>query len=112
MRACHHDGLVLVVANFVDLSAIASVGSAVSLIVFVLVGVAGWRQRRETRSNAHRRPRHRRDAIVLGFFAVDTLDTAPATFVAIVAIGALAVHLRRIGPPQPPVDAAQLGGWT
>ena len=30
--------LVLVVANLVDLSAIASVGSAIALVVFVLVG--------------------------------------------------------------------------
>ena len=33
-------GLVLLVANLVDLSAIASVGSAIALMVFVLVG---WR---------------------------------------------------------------------
>ena len=34
-------GLVLVIANFVNLSAIASVGSAVALMIFLLVGVAG-----------------------------------------------------------------------
>lgn len=34
-------GLVLLVANLVDLSAIASVGSAVALMIFVLVGLAG-----------------------------------------------------------------------
>ena len=33
--------LVLVVANLVDLSAIASVGSAVALVIFLLVGAAG-----------------------------------------------------------------------
>ena len=33
--------LVLVIANLVDLSAIASVGSAISLVIFLLVGVAG-----------------------------------------------------------------------
>jgi amino acid transporter len=35
-------GLVLVVANLVDLSAIASVGSAVALMIFLLVGAAGY----------------------------------------------------------------------
>jgi amino acid transporter len=86
--------LVLVVANLVDLSAIASVGSAVALMIFVLVGAAGYRRRNDTGSNA---------AIVLlaigvtsvvlGFFAVDTWNTAPETFGAIVAILVLAVIL-------------------
>ena len=40
-RAAHHGGVVLVVANLVDLSAIASVGSACALVIFLLVGVAG-----------------------------------------------------------------------
>ena len=85
-------GLVLIVANAVDLSAIASVGSAVSLMAFLLVGIAGWRQRRETRSNALIIALAiGAVAIVLGFFVVDTIDTSPGTFVAIVAIGALAV---------------------
>ena len=39
---------VLIVANLVDLSAIASVGSAIALAVFVLVGLAGYRCRAET----------------------------------------------------------------
>ncbi|HZE14805.1 MAG TPA: APC family permease [Mycobacterium sp.] len=42
--------LVLIIANLVDLSAIASVGSAVSLMVFLLVGIAGWRRRADTNS--------------------------------------------------------------
>jgi amino acid transporter len=42
--------LVLVVANLVNLSAIASVGSAVALIVFVLVGAAGYGRRAHTGS--------------------------------------------------------------
>ena len=41
-------GLVLVVANTVDLSAIASVGSACSLMIFLLVGASGYRLRSET----------------------------------------------------------------
>ncbi len=37
--------IVLVISNLVDLSAIASVGSACSLMIFLLVGVAGYRLR-------------------------------------------------------------------
>jgi amino acid transporter len=94
--------LVLVVANAVDLSAIASVGSAVSLTIFLLIGVAGWRQRRETSSSP---------AIVvlalvviatvLVFFVVDTLDNDPWTFVAIVAIGLLSIGLDAAGRRGP-----------
>ena len=40
--------LVLLVSNLVDLSAIASVGSACSLVIFLLVGVAGYRRRADT----------------------------------------------------------------
>ena len=86
--------IVLVVSNLVDLSAIASVGSACSLMIFLLVGVAGHRLRSETGA---------RDAVVLlgvaatavvlVFFAVDTLRNAPQTFAAIVVIAALAVLL-------------------
>ncbi len=70
--------LVLIVANLVDLSAIASVGSATSLMVFLLVGVAGWRRRADTKSN----PvivglALATTGVVLGFFAVDTLRTSP-----------------------------------
>ena len=45
-------GLVLAVANIVDLSAIASVGSACSLAIFLLVGIAGYRRRHEIGANA------------------------------------------------------------
>jgi amino acid transporter len=104
-------GLVLLVANVVDLSAIASVGSAVALMVFVLVGLAGYRRRADTGSNA---------AIVLlaigvtvvvlAFFAVDTVRNAPWTFAAIAAITALAVVLdalfRRSGRDPVPATPA------
>jgi amino acid transporter len=86
--------IVVVVSNLVDLSAIASVGSACSLMIFLLVGVADHRLRCETGA---------RDAVVLlgvvatavvlVFFAVDTLRNAPQTFAAIVVIAALAVLL-------------------
>ncbi len=86
--------LVLLVANFVNLSAIASVGSAVSLMVFLLVGIAGWRRRGDTNSN----PvivalAILVIAIVLGFFAVDTIQTAPETFTTIVVLILVAIGL-------------------
>jgi amino acid transporter len=87
-------GLVLVVANLVDLSAIASVGSAIALMVFVLVATAGYRRRSET--GAHPLVTIAAitvSAIVLVFFIVDTLRNDRATFVAIAVIAALAVLL-------------------
>ena len=99
--------LVLVVANVVDLSAIASVGSACSLVIFLLVGMAGYRLRSSTGASA---PivlvGVAATAVVLVFFAVDTLRNAPETFAAIVAIGVLAVVLdavwKRLRKEPPP----------
>jgi len=90
-------GLVLIVANLVDLSAIASVGSAVSLMVFLLVGIAGWRRRADANSN----PVIVAAAIaVIGIalvsFAVNTIQTAPDTFTAIILLGLLAIALDAI----------------
>ena len=108
--------IVLVVANLVDLSAIASVGSACSLMIFLLVGVAGYRLRSETGAlGAVVLLGIAATAVVLVFFAVDTLRNAPQTFVAIVAIAALAVILDTIWKrvrPSPPAAAApiQSGG--
>jgi amino acid transporter len=99
-RLGRHAGLlitaaaVLLVANLVDLSAIASVGSAVALMIFLLVGAAGYRRRHDTGSSpAIVLLAIGVTAVVLGFFAVDTLQNAPQTFTAIVAIGVLAVVL-------------------
>jgi amino acid transporter len=99
-------GLVLLIANLVDLSAIASVGSACSLLVFLLVGVAGYRRRSETGASLL--------MILLGLaatvvvlvaFALDTLENAPETFTAIVAIMLLAVVVdfvwKRLRPTEP-----------
>ena len=87
-------GLVLVVANVFDLGSIASVGSAVSLIAFLLVGAAGWRRRRDTQSSPVLIISSLASiAVVLGFFFVDTLRDDPGTFGAILGIGALAVVL-------------------
>jgi amino acid transporter len=86
--------IVLVVANLVDLSAIASVGSACSLVIFLLVGIAGYRLRSETGANgAIVLFGAAATVIVLAFFAVDTLRNAPETFAAIVLIAGLAVVL-------------------
>ena len=97
-------GLVLVIA--VDLSAIASVGSACSLLSFLLVGVAGYRRRGETGS---RTPVVLAaigvTAIVLGFFAVGTLRNEPETLAAIVAIALLSTMLDFPLEAQPPAQA-------
>jgi amino acid transporter len=87
-------GIVLAVSNLVDLSAIASVGSACSLLIFMLVGLAAYRLRTETGARvAVILLGLAATAIVLVFFAVDTLRNAPETFTAIVAIAVLAVAL-------------------
>ena len=97
-------GIVLCVSNLVNLSAIASVGSACSLVIFVLVGMAAYRTRSETGAAA---PivlaAIAVTLIVLAFFAVDTVRNAPETFVAILAIAGLSILLdfvwkRRRGP--------------
>jgi amino acid transporter len=97
-------GLVLLIANFFELGAIASVGSAVSLAVFLLVAGAGWVRRHETGSN----PVIIIAAmavigVVLGFFLADTIRNAPETFIAMIAVGILAIVLdalcRRPAPP-------------
>jgi amino acid transporter len=103
--------LVLLVANLVDLSAIASVGSAVALMIFLLVGAAGYRLRVETGSNVVVvLAAIVVTAVVLAFFAVDTLRNAPETFVAIVAIAILAVMLdsvwRRVRQARPPASSS------
>ncbi|HSC90246.1 MAG TPA: APC family permease [Gaiellaceae bacterium] len=103
-------GLVLVVSNLVDLSAIASVGSACALVVFLLVGVAGYRRRSETgASGAVVLVGVAATAVVLGFFAADTLQNAPETFTAMVAILLVAVaadFLWKRRRPQPQTPAA------
>jgi amino acid transporter len=98
--------LVLLMANLVDLSAIASVGSACSLVVFALVGFAGYRLRGQTGANgAIVLLGLAATIIVLAFFAVDTLQNAPETFTAIVGCTALAVVAdfvwKRMRPSSP-----------
>jgi amino acid transporter len=98
--------IVLVVSNIVDLSAIASVGSACSLMVFLLVCATGYRLRSEIGAiGAIVLTAMAATAVVLVFFAIDTLRNAPETFVAIVVIAALAVVLdlvwKRMRPSEP-----------
>ena len=102
-------GLALVIANLATLGAIASVGSAVSLAVFLLIGVAGWRRRHDTGSN----PVIVLAAIVviavvLVFFIADTIGNAPETFAAIVGTGILAVVLDAVLRRPPPELTSQL----
>jgi amino acid transporter len=104
--------LVLLVANLVDLSSIASVGSAVSLLVFFLVGLAGWQRRAETGSN----PvvvglAIVVIAVVLAFFAVDTIRNDLGSFIAIVliAVGAIVLDALFRHPPPGQVAAEVLG---
>ncbi len=105
--------VVLVVSNLVDLSAIASVGSAISLVIFLLVGLAAYRLRAEIGAYS---PvvlaAIGATAVVLAFFAVDTLRNAPQTFAAIVAITVLSIVLdlvwKRVrGPAVPDASPAQ-----
>jgi amino acid transporter len=115
-RLGRHAGLlatavvVLIIANFVDLSAIASVGSAVSLLMFLLIGLSGWRLRRETNSRASLIVLCLAvDAIVLGFFAVDLARNDPASLIAVAAITVLsfvADHLVRARSSRAPQAGA------
>jgi amino acid transporter len=98
--------IVLVVSNLVDLSAIASVGSACSLLIFLLVGLSAFRLRGEIGAKGSIvLVGMAATMIVLVFFAVDTLRNAPETFTAIVAISLLAVVLdlvwKRVRGPGP-----------
>jgi amino acid transporter len=86
--------LVLILANAFDLSAIASLGSAVSLVVFLVVGVAGLRLRSESGSKARVIViTMLATAVVLVLFAIDTARNAPETFAAMLVLVALAIVL-------------------
>ena len=99
--------LVLILANVFDLSAIASLGSAVSLVVFLVVGLAGLKLRAETGANAVVvSVTMLATGLVLVLFAIDTARNAPQTFTAMIVIGVLAVVLdavwKRVRPTSVP----------
>lgn len=104
--------IVVVVANAVDLSAIASVGSACSLVVFLLIGLTAFRLRSAIGANAAIVVvAMAATAVVLVFFAIDTARNAPETFVAMLALGALSIVLDiawKRSRGEPPAGAATL----
>jgi amino acid transporter len=84
----------IVLAAFFDLSAIASLGSAVALVVFTLVTFGHYRIRNETGARAWLLIlADLTTLVVLAAFAVTTLVDEPGTAVALVAILALSVVL-------------------
>jgi amino acid transporter len=85
---------VLFMANLVDLSAIASLGSVVALTIFLVTGAAAYRLRAEIGAKLWVLVTAiGLTAVVLAVFAVDTARTAPETFTAMIAILVLAVVL-------------------
>jgi amino acid transporter len=84
----------IVLAAFFDLNAIASLGSAVALVVFTLVTFGHFRIRHETGAQAWLLVLAEvTTLVVLAAFAVTTLVDEPGTAVALVAILALSVVL-------------------
>ena len=87
----------MVLALFFDLSAIASIGSAVALVVFTLVTFGHLRIRRETGARAWVLVlANLATIIVLVAFAFTTLVEEPGTAVALLAILALGIVLDRV----------------
>lgn len=88
---------VLLLANLVDLSAIASLGSVVALVIFLVVAVAGLRLRGETGANLLViLAAIASTLVVLVVFLVQTLQDEPETFIAMVGIFGLAVVLEMV----------------
>lgn len=84
--------LVIVLANVFDLTAIAQLGSANALGIFLLLTIAGYRLREETGANTFVIVAAAAStAIVLVLFLVDLVTTAPQTLTAFVAFLVLAV---------------------
>jgi amino acid transporter len=84
--------LTLLFVNVFDIGALASIGSAVSLGVFVLVGVAGLRLRHEIAAQAWVIiAAIAASGIALAFFVVDTFHHDPRAFWAMIAVVALAI---------------------
>jgi amino acid transporter len=96
----------IIMAVLFDLSAIASIGSAVALVVFTLVTVGHFRVRQETGAKAWLLVlANLTTVVVLVSFAVTTLAEEPGTTAALIVILLLSVVLdlvwkRRRGPVQ------------
>jgi amino acid transporter len=106
-------GIVLILAIFLDLSTIASVGSAVALAIFAMVGIAAIRLRSDTGSNLLLLTAAVLSTlVVLVLFAIDTARNEPRTFVAMLAVGALAVVLDFLWKRQRGEVASPLGPRT
>ena len=84
----------IVLVAFFDLNAIASIGSAVALVVFALVTLGHYRIRQETGAQAWLLLLAEvTTLVVLGSFVVTTLVEEPATAMALLVILALSVGL-------------------
>jgi amino acid transporter len=97
-RLGRHGGLVITTAltllfvNVFDIGALASIGSAVSLAIFVLVGVAGLRLRHEIAAQAWVIVAAiAASSVALGFFVVDTYHHDKRAFWAMIAIVLLGI---------------------
>ena len=102
-------GVVLVVANVVDLSAIASVGSATALVLFLIICAAAYKLRATTGSSVPMIGLATLvTAVVLVAFAVDTLRNAPETFTAMIVIGLFAVVFDAIWRARRPGGAGDV----
>ena len=89
--------LVLLLALLVDLTAIASLGSVVALVIFLMVALAGMRLRAETGSNIVIIGLGIvSTAVVLLVFGIQTWQDTPETFVAMIVVLGLAVVLELV----------------
>jgi amino acid transporter len=86
--------IIILLALVADLTAIASLGSVIALVIFFMVGLAGMRLRTETRSNPVVIILALASTLtVLVVFAVQTLRDEPETFIAMLIVLGLAVGL-------------------
>ena len=96
----------IILAVFFDLNAIASIGSAVALIVFALVTLGHLRIRRDTGANlAVLLIADLTTVVVLVSFTVTTLVDEPGTLIALLVILALSVALDLVWKSRRPEHA-------
>jgi amino acid transporter len=88
---------ILLLAVLADLSAIASLGSVVALVIFLMVALAGMRLRAETGSSiVIIWLAILSTAVVLVVFGIQTAQDAPETFVAMIIVLVLAAVLEYV----------------